>query len=85
MKLFETESFKEKYRTQENNGSGQFSKCEYCGYENPGIFGVSIKYRHRYKAILCDRCTDNHDCVTVWTDDYAAKQGLPPYRERWRK
>lgn len=82
MEVFSTKSFTDEYRTEEHNGARQFSECEHCGIKHSNCDWIGIVYRHRYKQILCDRCTDNHDRSTVWTDEYAAKNGLPPYPPR---
>lgn len=81
--LFKTESFTEKYRNDKHNGVRNFTKCEHCGYEDRGAESlVSNVYRHRYKKILCDRCTDNFDGVTVWNDENAREKGLSPFPDR---
>jgi uncharacterized protein with PIN domain len=86
MQVYDTNSFTEEYRTAEHNGARQFSRCEHCNHEvNAKSQYIGIVYRHRYKKILCDRCTDNYDCSTIWSDEYAAKQGLPPFKPRWQK
>lgn len=79
MKYYNIESFSEKYRIKKLNGFGQFNKCECCSYENDFRNAICIKYYDRYKKILCDRCVDNKDGITIWSDEFAKEQGLPPY------
>ena len=77
--LYNTETFEERFRNKKFNRFGDFNKCECCGYEYKPKDVVSIKYYDRYKKILCDRCVDNKDGATVWSDKFAKEQGLPPY------
>lgn len=77
--LLDTKEFTDKYRVEKCNGIRQFNKCEYCGYETKEGDGIGIVYYHRYKKVLCDRCVDNKDGLTVWSDKRAASIGLPHY------
>lgn len=77
--MYSTKSLTEKFRKKEFNSVGQFDKCECCGHLNNPKSSVCVKYYDRYKLILCDRCVDNKDGSTPWTNKYAEEMGLPPY------
>jgi recombinational DNA repair protein (RecF pathway) len=77
MEVYNTKTLKEEYRVLELTGT-QFNKCEICGVEQP-TKGINIRYYHKTRKIMCDRCVDNYDGITVWSDEYAKKNGLPPY------
>lgn len=76
--VIRTESFIDKYRTEKHNGIRNFTKCEHCGFEYTQA-SVGIVYRHRYRMILCDRCTDNFDGATPWSAEHTRALGLPVF------
>jgi hypothetical protein len=76
--LFETETFAR--RSKAYNGLGNFDKCECCGHEFTMKDCICISYYDRYKQVLCDRCVDNKDGLTVWSGELSKERGLPPYR-----
>lgn len=78
--MYKTKSLKNEYRTETLNGES-FDKCEHCGVDESKIDCYGIKYYHRYRKVLCDRCVDNKDGATVWSDKYAQERGFPPYRK----
>ena len=78
MLYFDTESFTGEYRISENNGVKGFNKCEVCGANEP-LEAVNIRYCHRYKKVMCDRCIDNFDNITPWSDKHAKEFRLPPF------
>lgn len=79
--MFDTKQFPDKLRTQEYNGLYGFSECEVCGAREP-LYATKIRYCHRARKIMCDRCIDNFDGITPWSDEHARKFGLPPYPNR---
>lgn len=66
-------------RTPEYNGFGVFEQCEKCGYIFKHQKGIHIRYYDRTKKIMCDRCIDKSSNIEFWDDEYAERNGLPPY------
>lgn len=73
-----TEYLTNEFRTAENNGLRNFTKCEHCGFEFCES-SVDIVYRHRHRMALCSRCTDNFDNITPWSVEHEKACGLPPF------
>lgn len=80
MKLYNTKMMPGQLRSEDINGIGGFTECEHCGYEDEVNSIVCIRYYERYKKILCDRCVDNFDGITPWSDKLALEHGLPPFK-----
>lgn len=80
--MIDTKSFTNEYRIEKYNGLKGFSECEVCGVREP-LQTVNIRYCHRARKIMCDRCIDNFDGVTIWKESHARFHGLPPYPGRY--
>jgi len=79
--MIDTKSFTNEYRNEKYNGLKGFSECEVCGAREP-LQTVNIRYCHRARKIMCDRCIDNYDGITPWTNKQARDRGLPSYPVR---
>jgi len=80
--IYRTETLTEELRDKFNGRivNLYFSTCEHCkAYHKKIDRGIAIRYYWRYRKALCDRCVDNFDGITPWSDRLSFERGLPAF------